>query len=149
MVGMNYLEWLLELNGSDMKVYIIIFYIYAILAIYNFAYVIFFQEKTYSCYVREYYSENGTVARQYSIEEDTSNKPGFYELCEVPPIGKYLREFYLKTYPAIILLFIPLLIYGLIILFVKRKYSDYKWWVPQLIGYVCLFCIVMVIINFV
>ena len=127
-----------------MKVYRIIFYAFAILALYNFVYVTFFQESTYFHYVREYHNA-GNVYPTYSIGEDTSNEPNHYELCGIPPIGKYLRELYVATYFYIIFLFLPLLIYGIFIFFVKKKYLDKKWWISQLIAYTFLFYIVVVL----
>jgi len=147
MAGMNYLDWLLKLDLNIMKAYRVIFYVFTVVALYNFVYVRFLQESTYFRYTHEYYNKFGTVAPTYSIGEDTSNAPDFYERCGVSPIGKYLRELYYKTYLVVIFLFFPLLIYGISIFFVKKKYLDRKWWISQLIGYACLFYMVVVISN--
>ena len=128
-----------------MKVYRIFFYAYIIVALYNFIYVKFFQETTYRCYTREYCQKHGNVYPTYKIGEYTNNEPDFYERCGVPPIGKYLRELYLKTYLDVILLFIPLLIFGIAIFFAKKKYKDKKWWISQLIAFTFLFYIVVVL----
>jgi len=146
MVGMNYLDWLLKLDPNIMKVYRIVFYAFTIVALYNFVYVTFFQESTYLHYVREYHNA-GNVYPQYSIGDDTSNEPDIYELCGISSTGKYLREMYVATYFYVILLFFPLLIYGIAIFFVKKKYLDKRWWISQLIGYACLFYMVIVISN--
>jgi len=130
-----------------MKVYKIVFSAFAVVALYNFVYIKFLQEITYKQYTRDYYSKFGTVAPQYSIGEDTSNKPDFYERCGIPPIGKNLRKLYGETYFYVIFLFFPLLIYGIVIFFVKKKYVDKRWWISQLIGYACLFYMVIVISN--
>ena len=127
-----------------MKVYRSIFYAYVIIALYNFVYVKFFQESTYFYYVREYYNPDNAY-RQYSIGENASNEPDFYERCGISATGKYLHKLYDKSYFDVILLFIPLLLYGLVIFFVKKKYKDKKWWISQLIGYAGLFYIVIVL----
>jgi hypothetical protein len=129
-----------------MKVYRIVFYVFTVMTLYNFVYITFFQENTYFRYVREYHNA-GNIYPTYSIGEDTSNEPDHYELCGIPNTGKYLRELYYRTYPFVLLLFIPLLIYGIVLFFVKKKYLDRKWWIPQLIGYACLFYMVVVISN--
>jgi hypothetical protein len=129
-----------------MKTYYIIFYAFFAVTLYNFVYVSFLQENTYFQYVREYHNAGNTF-RQYSIGEDTSNEPDTYELYSISDTDKYLNIMYLKTYPFVIVLFFPLLLYALILLFIKKKYLDKKWWITQSLGFACLFYMVLVIVN--
>ncbi|MDR2009707.1 MAG: hypothetical protein LBQ22_04420 [Bacteroidales bacterium] len=130
-----------------MKTYYIILYVFFTIALYNFIYINFLYDKTYLQYVREYHNAGNTLP-QYSIEDDTSNEPDTYEFYGISKMGKYLNLFYLNTYIFIIALFLPLLVYGIIILFFYKKYLDFKWWFTQLIIYIFLFYIVTVLINF-
>ena len=127
-----------------MKTYYIIFYAFFAVALYNFVYVSFLQENTYFQYVREYHNAGNTF-RQYSIGEDTRNEPDTYELYGISDTGKYLNIMYLKTYPFVIVLFFPLLLYSLILFFIRKKYLDRKWWITQSVGFACLFYMVVVI----
>jgi hypothetical protein len=127
-----------------MKIYRIIFYAFVVIVLYNFVYVTFLQENTYHHFVREYHNA-GNVYPQYSIGEDTSNEPDIYKLCGISTTGKYLRIMYLKTYFEVILLYFPLLIYGIVIFFVKKKYKVKKWWISQLVGYFFLFYVIVVL----
>ena len=129
-----------------MKIYYIIFYAFFAVALYNFVYVTSLQERTYFQYVREFHNAGDTFP-QYIIGEDSSNEPDAYEFYNIPSTGRYLNLVYLQTYPYVILLFFPLLIYGIVVFFVKKKYLDKKWLMLQLIGYTCLFYIVHILLE--